>query len=1307
MYEVKEVVNSVVPNVVGLQVHVPNQDYDNALALLKQQDFVLDVEPVIGDSLTINVSWLFYVQLRNHDDYPLLVSMASKTGTSIEEEILYSSKWYELRVGKNSSGNSVEVANMFMETGRFANVDPGFILHVQPCSGTVCVTDSSFDEQWGMNAIKACSAWKITKGDTSVRVAVIDMGIDENHKEFDSTHVVCSYDAETNNTPANVYYTILEDKLPPSPASYDTSYHGIHVGGIIFANHNRHQVAGLAPFASLVNISNRFGNQTQESIIRKLAQSIRIADSVGAKVINNSWGFDEVSVDSVVSQLLESEIDLAISHDRVVVFAAGNGWYPTNVYYPACCRAEIMVVGAIDSSFVRRTGSSTGPALDMMAPGVGILSTHNNNGYKVDEGTSMAAPHVSGVAALMLSINPNLTAKEVRDYIEQTAQKSTSYNYEEQRENGTWCEESGYGILDAHRAVLKAAFNKVYGDTNLTLCHNSQYTALASHNAQIDSVSFHWTCSDNLRIVSGEHSDTVTVRGVDGGRGELFCHVMHDGDTITSFLHIQVASPRTMYENISLAPNIAYPDTFVVCGKVEVDSADLVTWQNRTVYCGSTARLIVRPGGKLVVDGGTLTSACPGEMWQGIEVVGDRTKHQTAAKQGTVILRNSAVIEHAVCGIRTGLREDYTDFLTTGGIVQADTATFRNCAMDVMFLSYADTMAGGTLRNNSSRFNNCLFTVNSANHFAGTDCPRSTRVSLWDVCGVKFNGCVFRDSTTGPLNPTRAIYAEDAGFSVKTYCTAAPNQYVDCQCPSAFAVRSVFSGFATAVEADMSLYHNGITIDEALFTNNGTGVFIQGMDYPEVTRCLFDLSSFPTSSVSATGLRLDACTGYLVEQDTFHRNTYSSIYNGYGIWVSGSGPDNNLLYRNRFTNLNRAVRISGVNGSKASGLQCTCSIFTGDGYDIHVAASSVVASAQGDPLSGADNSFASTGTSSFFHAGTQTVSYFYSPSLSGDHVPSAPTSNIVLRGKAAANGCLSTLCNNGGVTKTPPAELVVLRNTCDSLIQVFENENYADVLADPTADTYNAGTVTAAQNALAAISGAESTLQGQSQRAVRLLLNDTVVDLDAVMAWLAVSPGITSRYVEAEVSSQQDAPYGAILQSVGTQYATAPVEQDEYGNYTDFNAVREALRTLPDGRINWLAATPVQTAELQRIAEANTGRSSAMAKGVLCFFFDICYDDVWDADVEGGTRRGASLPDEPAGLIVYPNPTDGTVTVESTGDELIGRIIVNDSFGRVVLAKEINDYLCTLDLHHLDGGMYFIQATKADGGRSTAKVIKN
>ena len=107
-------------------------------------------------------------------------------------------------------------------------------------------------------------------------------------------------------------------------------------------------------------------------------------------------------------------------------------------------------------------GSANGDNLDVMAPGDNIYSTSTDyTGYKSDAGTSYAAPHVSGIAALMLSVNPNLTGQQVRDIIETTAQKIGSiyeypYSNSSQHPNGTWNFDMGYGLVDAYAAVQKA-----------------------------------------------------------------------------------------------------------------------------------------------------------------------------------------------------------------------------------------------------------------------------------------------------------------------------------------------------------------------------------------------------------------------------------------------------------------------------------------------------------------------------------------------------------------------------------------------------------------------------------------------------------------------------------------------------------------------------------------------------------------------------------------------------------------------------------------------------------------------------------
>jgi subtilisin family serine protease len=181
-----------------------------------------------------------------------------------------------------------------------------------------------------------------------------------------------------------------------------------------------------------------------------------------ADVINNSWSDDDSGYQEMHDLLLEEKIDSAIDYGRggkgcVVVFGTGNppgGWA---VDYPANYRSEILAVAAIDS-LGHRYGDY-GDELDIVAPGYGLLTTDSLlTQYTKVAGTSYATAYVSGIAGLMLSVNSNLTGKEVRDIIESTAQKLDSYTYEttESRPNGTWNNETGYGLVDAYCAVYHA-----------------------------------------------------------------------------------------------------------------------------------------------------------------------------------------------------------------------------------------------------------------------------------------------------------------------------------------------------------------------------------------------------------------------------------------------------------------------------------------------------------------------------------------------------------------------------------------------------------------------------------------------------------------------------------------------------------------------------------------------------------------------------------------------------------------------------------------------------------------------------------
>lgn len=304
--------------------------------------------------------------------------------------------------------------------------------------------------------IDVVEAWDISKG-AGVTVAVVDRGIDPYHNDLSPNFHSRSFDAESG-TPGSIF---------------TGEPHGTHVAGIIAAvGNNGTQVIGVAHQAKILRISHdtRIPNATTSS---KLASGINWAWNDGkADVINCSWG--DVSgayYNQLHSAVLEEAIINAMTQGRerngsnkgcVVVFSSGNtGRTGARMDYPANFHPDILAVGAIDRSGLRMDRSSNlssgyGERLDVVAPGVDIISTLPYNNTGLMSGTSMAAPHVAGIAALILSKYPDLTQREVVRRIEASARKVSGYSYTTAlgRPNGTWHEQMGYGLVNAHAALV-------------------------------------------------------------------------------------------------------------------------------------------------------------------------------------------------------------------------------------------------------------------------------------------------------------------------------------------------------------------------------------------------------------------------------------------------------------------------------------------------------------------------------------------------------------------------------------------------------------------------------------------------------------------------------------------------------------------------------------------------------------------------------------------------------------------------------------------------------------------------------------
>lgn len=187
-----------------------------------------------------------------------------------------------------------------------------------------------------------------------------------------------------------------------------------------------------------------------------------ILDAVdkGVKVINMSFG----SLGYYYPDI-DDAIETAYDNGVVLVASSGNNNY--FVYYPAS-HPYVIAVGATDQNNERCSFSNYGDNLELVAPGQGILSTVLQNNYNYDSGTSFAAPQVSGVVALMLSVNPTLTPDQIRSTLRNTCYKIPSYSY-----TSGWNNQVGYGLLNAFNAI-SAILPSMIGSS--VLCDNNVYS---------------------------------------------------------------------------------------------------------------------------------------------------------------------------------------------------------------------------------------------------------------------------------------------------------------------------------------------------------------------------------------------------------------------------------------------------------------------------------------------------------------------------------------------------------------------------------------------------------------------------------------------------------------------------------------------------------------------------------------------------------------------------------------------------------------------------------------------------------------
>jgi len=420
----------------------------------------------------------------------------------LDENLHLGANTFLLRVKTPGLRGALDMAKLYFETGLVEYAEPDFI-QVTALSFPFTPNDALFSSQWHLPRIKAQEAWDITRGDSTIILAVADQGIDIAHEDF----------ASLNKLVAKKDFFSSPSDDDPSPEAGTREDHGTAAAGVAVADGNNSKgVTGIAPNCRLMPI--RFLSSGANAIPSTVhASVIRFEADQGAAVSSNSW-----ETSPPLSITIKNAIDDATNNGRggkgcVIFFSAGNDSSTVATKSGPAAYSRVIAVAACNDKNVRSGYSNFGPEVSICAPSDGtsanrptwqallgaafqedgstrgIVTTDRmgeTEGYNAPSasparddpagisanytstfgGTSSACPLAAGVAALMLSVNPNLTWQQVRYILEATADKIDAANTDaigryQPDGHSQWY---GYGRVNAFEAVKGARSSVADGD---------------------------------------------------------------------------------------------------------------------------------------------------------------------------------------------------------------------------------------------------------------------------------------------------------------------------------------------------------------------------------------------------------------------------------------------------------------------------------------------------------------------------------------------------------------------------------------------------------------------------------------------------------------------------------------------------------------------------------------------------------------------------------------------------------------------------------------------------------------------------
>lgn len=765
-----------------------------------------------------------------------------------------------------------------------------------------------------------------------------------------------------------------------------------------------------------------------------------------------------------------------------------------------------------------------------------------------------------------------------------------------------------------------------------------------------------------------------------------------------------------------------------------------------TVQFCDAAMAVIEPGGNLQLFG-TLTSACQGKMWQGVEVQGTPASNQSSGLQGRFKAHPNSVVSDAITGVKAG----DLGFGLGGGIVQCTLTTFRNNQRAVQFNPYENHLPipSAPVTANASYFIQCEFLTDSDYPGYDTDLylpnqqvPFSAFADLLGVRGIRFLGCNFINEINNLLLSTQygiGILAKESSFSVGDYCTGA-----SLPCPSANQDHCLFKNlykgiWATRTDIDPRLPHR-YSVTNATFDECWTGIQSSQGSRCYIVGNTFELGDINTDAYSSsgyiTGLYMDwGHTNITVQENLFKldNNAPSDIQDTHillGTDIFYLGQANNVIRRNTYKNLSSGNQAfgEGAEPMQTTGLHYLCNtnendvLYAGNfvnnaSYDFNVLPVMIplpppgLRSVQGLVQGTFPNIVNFSAGNTFSHVNALESDFRYNAAAGIRYfcpngvIPETPLTftpvpKIVIINNSPSNNCESILC------ELPPCrseEQLAAEKQGIAPAKTQYNELRSLYLSNPTGPQ--------AQSQILSMTALQEVIQGNTFDILTDIVANETGSLSDYRYWLGNMDAYETdlELVRSYTGTAESSAAESKLNTITSKYQLSGDLLAEFNQYQVLLGIIRQHYQAGGDKYSFSTAT---LSTFQGYAENSPhARVRGLAKQILAIYGTMYPPESSNGLGDGGEERQSGQSVLPVkGIQLLPNPASQTVAIQ-VDKNLVNagfdaQVTVVSTIGATVIEQNFNassEYF-NLDISGLRAGVYYVWV-RLDSGESFVRPL--